>query len=137
MEKIEVKIGWNGNNYSCITDNEALNGIILVTDKTIEGLKKSFIESLNFHIEGCINDNDVLQEWLLTGNYEIEYFLETSALIHKLDNIITRSAIARVSGINERQIKHYASGQKTPRKQQRERIINAVHTISNELASVV
>ena len=137
MEKIDVKIGWSGDNYSCVADDAALNGIIVVTNKTLEGLKKDFLESLHFHIEGCINGGDELPEWLITGQYELNYILETSALIHSLDGILTRSAIARVTGINERQIGHYASGHRTPRPQQREKIINGIRTISRELESVV
>lgn len=137
MEKIEVKIGWSGKNYSCIADASALNGIIVVTNKTLEGLKKDFQESLQFHIEGCIQSGDALPEWLVSGNYEPDYILETSALLHSMDGILTRSAIARVSGINERQIGHYASGHRTPRPQQRKKIIEGIHAISRELASVV
>ena len=137
MKKIQVKIGWSGNNYSCIADDIALDGLIVVTNKTLEGLKNDFQESLQFHIEGCIQGGDQLPEWLISGQYELNYTLETSALLHSLDGILTRSAIARVSGINERQIGHYASGHRTPRPLQREKIINGIHTISRELASVV
>lgn len=136
MKKISVKIGWSGDNYSCVADDEALNGAILVTNKTLKGLKKDFQESLQFHIEGCLQDGDNLPEWLTSGKYELDYILETSALLHRLDGILTRSAIARVSGINERQIGHYASGYRTPRPQQREKIINGIQAISRELASV-
>jgi len=137
MEKIQVKIGWSGKNYSCIADDAVLNGIIMVTNKTLEGLKKDFQESLQFHIEGCTQGGDQLPEWLIFGQYELSYVLETSALLHSLDGVLTRSAIARVSGINERQIGHYASGHRKPRQQQREKIVNGIHTISRELASVV
>jgi len=137
MEKIQVKIGWSGNNYSCVADDMALNGIIVVTNKTLEGLKKDFQESLHFHLEGCLQDNDVLPEWLVSGQYEVNFLLETSALLHSLDGIITRSAISRATGINERQIGHYASGYRTPRPQQREKIINGIHAISRQLAAVM
>jgi len=137
MKKIEVKIGWSGHNYSCVADDAILNGIIVVTNKTLEGLKKDFQESLQFHIEGCLQGGDVLPEWLVSGKYELNYILETSALIHSLDGILTRSAISRATGINERQIGHYASGYRTPRPKQREKIIDGIHAISRELATVV
>ena len=137
MGKIEVKIGWSGNNYSCVSDDKALNGMIVVTNKTIEGLKKDFQNSLQFHIDGCLQGGDKLPEWLVSGEYELEYILEVSALLHSLDGILTRSAIARVSGINERQIGHYAAGINVPRLVQRNKIINAIHSISSELAAVV
>jgi hypothetical protein len=137
MEKIEVRIGWSGKNYSCIADASALNGAVVVTNKTLEGLKRDFRESLQFHIEGCLQGGDTLPEWLTSGDYELSYVLEISALLHSLDGVLTRSAIARVSGINERQIGHYASGHRIPRPQQREKIVDGIHAISRELSSVV
>jgi hypothetical protein len=137
MNTIQVKTGWSGKKYSCVADDTALNGIVIVTHKSLEGLKKAFPESLQFHVEGCVQSGDVLPQWLLSGDYELEYVLETSALLHSLDGILTRSAIARATGINEKQIGHYASGHRTPRPQQRQKIIDGIHSISRELASVV
>jgi predicted RNase H-like HicB family nuclease len=135
MEKIHVKIGWSGDNYSCVAEHSALNGVILVTGKTLDEIKEDFQESLQFHIEGCIQDGDKLPEWLTGGNYELCYTVEVSALIHRLDGILTRSSIARVSGIKKRQIELYASGYRVPRPQQKEKIINAIHSIGRELVS--
>jgi hypothetical protein len=137
MEKIKVRVSWSEHNYSCVADDKVLNGVVVVTNKTLEGLKKDCQESIQFHIEGCTMDGDKLPDWLLRGEYELDYVLETSALLHRLDGILTRSAIARATGINERQIGHYASGYRNPRPNQRKRIINGIHSISQELASVV
>ena len=138
MEKITVFIGWAEKNYSAYTnDFERLGGIIIATNKTLDGVKKEFESALQFHIDGCKQDGDTLPEWLTSGKYELAYILETSALIHSLDGILTRSAIARVTGINERQIGHYALGIRKPRPQQRDKIIAGIHKISCELASVV
>ena len=136
MKKINVKIGWSGENFSCIADDAALNGIVLATCETLEGLKKQFQESLQFHIEGCIQDGNLLPEWLINGQYDVNYMLEISALLHSFDGILTRSAIDRVSGINEKQIEYYASGNRMPLPQQKKKIINAFHSIGKELVSV-
>jgi len=135
-EKLFVSIGWSGNNYGAVSQSDDINGVVVATHKTLEGVKNEFKSALKFHIEGCIEDGDKLPEWVAKGDYTIEYKLETSALLHSLDGFITRSAIARVSGINERQIGHYASGKKKPRLVQRQRIVKGIHTISRELAAV-
>jgi hypothetical protein len=57
--------------------------------------------------------------------------------LHWFDGILTRSALARVSGINERQLGHYASGIRRPWPEEGEQIIAGIHQISRELASVV
>jgi predicted RNase H-like HicB family nuclease len=137
MEKINVIIEWSGNNYAACAQGDELNGVIVSTHKTLEGVKSEFESALRFHIEGCLEDGDVLPKWLSSGNYELNYDLEISALLHSLDGILTRSAIARVSGISAKLIGHYASGYRTPRPCQREKIINGIHEISRELASVV
>jgi len=138
MEKIKVLVGWSNKNYSATTDDyDRLNGIVIATGTTFEELQKEFESALKFHIEGCLADGDSFPEWLLCGDYKIEYELATSALLHRLDGILTRSAIARVSGINERQIGHYALGIRNPRPEKRKQIIDGIHQISRELASVV
>ena len=138
MEKIKVFVEWSNKNYSAATDDyDRLNGVIVATGTTFEKLQKEFESALEFHIEGCLEDNDSLPEWLLSGNYQLEYELATSALLHRLDGILTRSAIARVSGINERQLGHYALGIRNPRPEKRKQIIDGIHQISRELATVV
>ena len=137
MEKIKVSISWSGDNYCASSQDDCLNGIIVATHKTLEGVKQEFQSALQFHIEGCLEDGDELPRWLAENNYELECVIEVSALLHSLDGILTRSAIARVSGINERQIGHYASGHRTPRSQQREKIVNGIHRISRDLAMVM
>ena len=137
MEKIKVSISWSGNNYCAFAQGDYLRGLIAATHKTLEGVKQKFQSALQFHIEGCSDDGDELPKWLAEGNYELEYITEISALLHSLDGILTRSAIARVSGINERQIGHYASGHRSPRLPQREKIITGIHKISKELALVM
>jgi predicted RNase H-like HicB family nuclease len=138
MEKIKVLVSWSENNYSACTDDySSLNGVIIATGKTFDKLKAEFQSAIKYHIDGCLSDGDVLPEWLKNGNYELDYELQTSALLHRLDGLVTRSAIARITGINEKQIGHYASGIRNPRPKQRQRIINGIHSISRELASVV
>jgi hypothetical protein len=138
MEKIKVSVGWAGKNYSAATDDwDRLNGIVIATGNTFEKLQEEFESAFRFHIEGCVAGGDCLPDWLLAGHYEIEYELTTSALLHRLDGILTRSAIARASGINERQLGHYASGIRNPRPEKRRQIIDGIHRINRELALVV
>ena len=136
MKKIEVKIGRSGDNYSCIADDAVLNGIVVATCKTLDGLKKQFQESLQFHIEGCLQDGNKFPDWLVNSQYDLVYTLEISALLRSFDGVVTRSAIARASGIKEKQIRDYASGYRVPRKQQKEKIIGAFHSIGKRMTSV-
>lgn len=134
MEKIKVNIGWSGNNYCAAIE---FMGVVVATNKSLDKLLLEITSAFKFHLEGCAADGDPVPAELLAGNYEFEYHYEVSALIHKLDGIISRAAIARATGINQRQIGHYASGLHNPRPEQRKRIIDGIHNIAQELIAVV
>jgi len=89
MEKINVSISWSGDNYCAEAHGEELNGIIASTHKRLEEVKKAFQSALQFHIDGCLKDGDKLPKWLVSGEYELNYIFETSALLHSLDGILT------------------------------------------------
>jgi len=84
-----------------------------------------------------LQDGDGVPEWLQKGDYEIEFILETSALLRSCEKFTSIAAIARASGINERQLSHYANGLKKPRPEQRKRIVDGLHKIGEEFLSVV
>lgn len=136
MKQIKVNIGWEDKNYSAICDDKDINGIVVDTHKDLDILKSSFAEALKFHIEGCVEDGDHLPEYLIQGHYELVFNLEVSALLHKFDGILTRSALSRVTGINERQLGHYMSGYRKPRPNKREQILKGIRSIGRELVSV-
>lgn len=81
-------------------------------------------------------DGDDIPAYIQQGAYEIDYKMEVSALLHSLDGIVTRSAISRFTGINERQLGHYASGFRKPRPEQAKKIILGIHNIGNVLLVV-
>lgn len=134
MEKIVVKIGWAENNYSAVCNT--LNGIVVDTHKNLEKLKESFKEVFQFHIESSLEDGDDIPQAIVKGDYKLVFELEMSALLHKLDGILTRAALSRVTGIHEKQLGHYMSGHRNPRPKQREKIIEGIHRIGKELISV-
>ena len=129
-------ISWSGNNYCATSVGATINGVVIVTNKTLQGVKNDFSESLDFHVEGMLRDGDKINEWLKNKDYVIIYTFDISALLHSLDGILTRSAISRVTGINERQLGHYASGHRRPRPNQQNKIIEGIHKIGRELMIV-
>lgn len=128
MEKIIVQIGWC-NNY-CAASEEIL-GCVACSD-TIEGIKREYKSALDFHLKGMLEDGDELPS-KLRGEYELVFELDTSAMLHSLDGIVTRKAIAKVTGINEAQLTHYANGFRKPRAVQRKRIIEGIHQLGEAL----
>jgi hypothetical protein len=49
---------------------------------------------------------------------------------------VTKTALAKASGINVTQLSHYSSGLKKPRKQQRDKIIAGLHKLGKDLLSL-
>lgn len=129
MEKIIVNIVWN-DNYGAYSDE--VPGCV-ATHSTIEGVKEAFVSALQFHIEG--SETDELPD-CLKKDFELEFELSVSALLHHYDKILTRAAISRVTGINQRQLGHYLSGYRNPRRDKRDIIIAGLHKIGNELLSI-
>lgn len=73
---------------------------------------------------------------ILQGEYQLDFELDTEALLKHVEGIVTKTALAKASGINPAQLTHYSSGLKKPRKEQRDRIINGLHKLGQELLSV-
>lgn len=131
MEKIKVQITWL-DNYGA--HSEAVPGCIATND-TFDGVKERYKEALEFHLEGMKEDGDDIPE-VLQGEYELEFEANTQALLKLLDGKVTRAALAKVTGINERQLGHYITGRVTPRPNNREKVLNGVHKLGKELLSM-
>ena len=130
MEKIKVIVDWL-DNYGAVS--EQILGCV-ATSKTYEGIKKEYTSAVEFHLEGL--DSDEVPE-CLKGEYEFEFELTTRALLYQLDGTLSRAAISRATGINEKQLQHYMSGYRKARPDKREKIISAVHNIGKELIAIV
>lgn len=133
--KIYVKVSWTDDNFGCSWFDED-TGSVVVTAKTLQRLKEYFEESLKLHIQGCLEDGDKLPDWLVRGDYDIEYDLDPSALLRNAESYTTIAAISRASGINQKQLSHYASGLKHPRPKQVERIKNGLRILGSQLMAL-
>ena len=73
---------------------------------------------------------------ILQGEYTLVFEFDIEALLKHINGTVTKTALSRMSGINASQLSHYSSGQKKPRKEQREKIIAGLHRLGEELLSV-
>jgi predicted RNase H-like HicB family nuclease len=132
MQTITVNIDWE-DNYGAYS--EEVSGCV-ATNKTLEGVKQAYIEALEFHLEGLHTDGDEIPA-VIQGKYRLDFFLNVRALLHYFEGILTRAALSRVTGINERQLGHYITGHRKPRPEQRKKIVEGIHRIGKEINSVV
>lgn len=133
--RLTINVSWTGKNFCCAwSDDEA--GTVVTTAKTLAKLKEDFKESLKWHIEGCIADGDKLPKYLIDGDYDLDFSLDTTALLRDAETYTTLAAISRASGINQKQLSHYANGIKQARPMQRARIIEGLHIIGTQIMAL-
>lgn len=135
MEKIRVDVSWVDKNFGAMLGSN-VPGAVVLTAKTYEELIKEVPRTLLFHINGMIADGDEVPQWLRDGDYVFDYHLDTAAVIRSCERYASIASMARASGMNERQLSHYANGTKHARTKQRERIIAGLHKIGEELIAV-
>lgn len=124
-------IEWAEHNFSAGTGD--INGIIVATGNTIKAVKNNFTSALNFHIESSLADGDKLSPDIANRDFEIIFELGASAMLHLVDGLITRSAISKETGINEKQLSHYLTGHRTARQEQNKRIAVGIKKLSKKL----
>ena len=72
MEKIIVDVAWYDRNCGGSLGSN-VPGAVVFTAPTFEVLQKEAKESLEFHIEGLMENGEDVPEWLKNGDYEFEY----------------------------------------------------------------
>lgn len=133
MEKVVVTVEQSENNYSSFI--EILPGCVS-TGKTFEELKRNMREAVEFHLETSREYGDEISD-RFSGDYELVFRFDTQSLLQHYRGIFTNAALQRLTGINQRQLQHYASGASRPRREQEKRIETALHHLGEELLAVV
>ena len=137
METIRVDVAWCNKNFSA-SFGENVPGAVAFTAGTFSELQREARETLDFHVQGLLDDGDDVPQWLADGDYKFEFnCLDATTLLHAYDPYLSLAAISRASGINQHLLSHYANGLKQPRRQQRQRIVDSIHKIGQELLTVV
>ena len=118
--------------------------------KTVEVIVEHAGKNLSAYIEGApvitvgndmreielyLEDNPNPCE-LLSGELELKFKIDAATFINYYSNIFTKAALSRITGINERQLWHYAAGVHKPRRQQLEKIQKGIQALTKELSSI-
>lgn len=103
-----------------------LEGVSGVGD-TVQQAKQSALEGIEIQKElGNIPNVE----------YKVTFKFDTESLLNYYKGIFTNSAFEKLTGINQKQIQHYATGLKKPRPAQTKKIETALHKLSSELMAV-
>lgn len=132
MEKVIVDILYSGENFGAHAP--VLPGCV-ATGITLDEVKKRIQEAIQLHVESSIADNDPIPD-VFKGEYELVYKLTPEALLNAYSSIFTKAALSRITGINERQLWHYAAGVRKPRPAQVRKIEEGLHHLADELRTI-
>ena len=72
----------------------------------------------------------------LTGDYRVVYRMDTKTFLQMYCRVFSKSGLEYITGINQKQLWHYANGKTKPRPAQVKRIESALHKLGAELLSL-
>jgi predicted RNase H-like HicB family nuclease len=129
-KKIRIIIERSSDSYSSYAEN--VPGIYGQGD-TVDGAKQSALSGIDLLKKYNTTENIPA---ILKGNYEIVFKFDAESFLNFYKKIFTNAALERMTGINQKQFQHYASGLKKPRAAQVKKIESAMHSLGRELMSV-
>ncbi len=129
MKKIIVNVEITTNNYSAYIDE--LPGCV-ATGATFEELQQNMGEAIDFHLETSREFEDKIPN-IFNGDFVLEFKFDPESLLSHYKGIFTNAALERLTGINQRQLQRYASGESKPRPAQAKKIADAFHRLAHEL----
>ncbi len=133
MEKLIIQIGASPNHFGGFAVN--VDGVY-GAGNTVEECKANILEGLHLLLKHSEKNHCTVPQWLVDGEYEIEYRYDVQSVLSYYANVFTKPALERLTGINQKQLHHYATGLKKPREPQRKKIELALHRLGSELMSV-
>lgn len=126
-DTIVVILEKTANHYSAYAQD--IEGVYGAGDTASEA-KQSILDSIE--ILKDYNEEHKIP-MALKGEYEIKFQFDPASLLSYYQGIFTNAAIERLTGINQRQIQRYASGESNPRPEQKAKIRNGLHKLGKEL----
>ena len=129
METLKIIIEKSSDFYDAYADNcDGIYG----AGNTVEEAKENVMEGLNLFIK---YNKEKLPE-ILQGQYNIEYYYDVPSFLKHYSTIFTKSALQRMTGINQTQLTHYVSGFRKPSKKTIYKLDTAIDSLSKELSQV-
>ncbi len=133
MENLVVNVSRTEKGYSASC--ALLPGWVVAVTGNFDDLENEVKESIDFYVDCAKEDNDEYPT-IFDGEYTIDYKFDVQSLLCFYQNIFSFSALQYITGINQRQLSHYAAGRSKPRIEQSRKIIDGLHRLAAELNRV-
>lgn len=131
MKTVEVIVEHAGNNLSAYIEGVP----VITTGNDVKEIEKNMQEAVELYLESCKEMNIEPVE-VLQGEFTLKFKIDAATFINYYSSIFTKAALSRITGINERQLWHYAAGVHKPRKRQLEKIQKGINALTEELAAI-
>lgn len=131
MKTVEVIVEHAGNNLSAYIEGAP----VITVGNDVKEIEKNMKEAIELYLESCKEMNIAPVE-VLQGEFTLKFKIDAATFINYYSSIFTKAALSRITGINERQLWHYAAGVHKPRKQQLEKIQKGINALTEELAAI-
>lgn len=131
MKTVEVIVENAGNNLSAYIEGAP----VITVGNNIREIEKNMKEAVDLYLDSCKEMNIAPVE-VLQGEFTLKFKIDAATFINYYSSIFTKAALSRITGINERQLWHYAAGVHKPRKQQLEKIQKGINALTEELAAI-
>lgn len=129
MKTVKVIIEKSKDAYSAYNEYDPrINGM----GDSLEAVKNAVLDSIEI-LKGFEPNQIPL---VLRGEYQIEWKLDVASLLNYYKPVFNQSGLAKVAGINEKLLNHYATGEKKPGPSQVKKIEIALHQLGKELLAV-
>nr|DAH54438.1 MAG TPA: antitoxin [Caudoviricetes sp.] len=133
MNKVIMHTGITKTGYCCTCD--LLPGWIVTGSKSFDEFKNEVQESIEFYVQ-CAKEQHDTYPHILDSNFVIIYKFNVQSLLEYYRGIFSFAALQTITGINQKQLAHYASGVSKPRPKQVEKIAKGLHALANELMTI-
>lgn len=131
MKTVEVIVEHAGNNLSAYIEGAP----VITVGNDVKEIEKNMKEAVELYLESC-KEMNIAPVDILQGEFTLKFKIDAATFINYYSSIFTKAALSRITGINERQLWHYAAGVHKPRKQQLEKIQKGINALTEELSAI-
>ncbi len=134
MQHLTINTSKTPKGYSGSCD--IIPGWVVAYEGDFEGFEEYLRESIAFYVECAKSDGEEYPEILDNADLVIHYRFDVQSLLAHYQNIFSFAALQYITGVNQRQLWHYAAGRSKPRPKQAEKIVGALNHLGKELVSL-
>lgn len=127
MSRLIINICASADSFGGFSEN--CDGIYAAGD-SVKEVKEDVLNVIQI-----IKEETPEESWpqAIKENWPIEWHYDVESLLKYYEGIISNAALERLTGINKKQLWNYSHGVSKPRKEAKEKIEKALHTLGQEL----